>query len=56
MGEDQVIGKQNLRPDLDFRKGKTLFFFYVTVPFDNGLDAFQEARRIKVDKYKELAE
>lgn len=56
MGEDQVIGKQNLRLDLDVRKGNDIILFDVTVPFDNGLDAFQEARRIKVDKYKELAE
>lgn len=55
MWEDQVIGRHNPCPDLVVRKENDIGKWQ-TVPCDNGLDAFQEARRIKVDKYKELAE
>lgn len=56
MGEDHVVGTEDLRPDLVVRKGKDLIIFDVMVPFENGLEAFDEARRLKVEKYKNLAD
>lgn len=56
MGEDQIIGRQNLRPDLIVSKRNDIIIFDITVPLDNGLEAFEVARRAKVEKYKELAE
>lgn len=54
MEENQVIGTQNLRPDLIVLKGNDITIFYVTVPLDNGLEAFENARKAKIDKYKDL--
>lgn len=55
MGEDQVIGRQNLRPNQIVRKRNDIIIFDITVPFDNGLEAFEVAWRAKVEKYKDLA-
>lgn len=41
---------------LSSRQKVTLLFFYVTVIFDDGLEAFEAARKEKMDKYKNLAE
>lgn len=56
MGKDCVLGGENLCPDLVVKKGNDIIIFDITVPFDNGLDAFDEARRLKVEKYKNLAD
>lgn len=40
MGEDQVLGTQNLRPNLVVRKGNDRIIFDITVPFDSGREAF----------------
>lgn len=38
MGEGLLIGAENLRPDLVFRKGNEINIFDVTVPLDNSLE------------------
>lgn len=48
-------GTQNFRPDLVIQKGRDILIIDVTVPFDNGLESFKEARRIKEVKYRDLA-
>lgn len=54
VGEDKVVGSENLRPDLVIRKGKETIIFDVTVPFEDGPQAIESARRKKVEKYKNL--
>lgn len=56
IGEDQVVGTtNNRRPDLVLRKGNDIMILDITCPFENGLQAFQDARKEKEDKYAELA-
>lgn len=50
MGEDRVVGTQNLRPDLVVHKGNDIIFD-ITVPFDNGLEAFDSTRKEKTEIY-----
>lgn len=38
------------------RKWNDIIIFDVTVPFENGLEALDEARRLKNEKYKNLAD
>lgn len=54
--EDQVLGIQNLRPDLVVQKGNDIIIFDATVPFENGLEAFSSARNSKLEKYTQLAD
>lgn len=44
MGEDCVLGRENFRPDLVIKKGNGIIIFDITVHFENGLEAFDEAR------------
>lgn len=54
LGEDWVMGTENLRPDLVIQKNNEILILDITVPFENGLEAFAEARRIKERKYCNL--
>jgi len=54
LSENQVLGKQGLRPDLVLKKGPNIYIMDVTVPFDNRLAAFKVAAVEKRDKYEEL--
>lgn len=57
IGEDQVVGTTNRRrPDLILKKGNDILILDVTCPFENGLQAFQDARKEKEEKYVEVAE
>lgn len=53
--EDRVVGNQNLRLDLVIQNFNQIYIVDVTVPFDNGLKAFDDARLGKMNKYDELA-
>lgn len=53
--ENQVVGTQNLRPDLVIQKDRDIIIIDVTVPFENGMVAFDNAREAKETKYNELA-
>lgn len=55
LGEDRVIGSENLNPDLVFQRCKEIIIIDVTVPFDNGLDTFDTSRKGKMDTYIKLA-
>lgn len=58
MGEDRVVGTENLQLDLVVRKGNEndIIIFDVAVPFENSLEAFDDARKLKVEKYKDLTD
>ncbi len=43
------------RPDLVLRKDREVIIVDITCPFENGEDAFAEARRVKEAKYNDLA-
>lgn len=49
------MGSENLRPDLVVQKGNDIIIFDVTVPFENGFQAFEDDRKNKVEKYRNLA-
>lgn len=52
----QIPGAQDQgRPDLVLRKNGDVIIVDITCPFENGEDAFVEARRRKEEKYRELA-
>lgn len=55
LGENQVVGTQNLRPDRVICKENEIIIIDVTVPFENGLQAFERARNEKLEKYDALA-
>lgn len=54
IGGDRVIGTENRRLDFAVRKGNDIILD-VTVPFENSNEAFDAARREKVERYKELS-
>lgn len=56
LSEDRVVGSENRRPDLVIQKGNDVIIIDVTVPFHNGLDAFQDARNEKIQKYSGAAQ
>lgn len=49
-----MVGTQNLRTDLVIQKNNQFMIIDVTVPFEDGLQAFEEARKRKVEKYQYL--
>ena len=51
---EAVVG--NLRPDLILVKNNKASIIDITIPFDNRMGAFEEARRAKEEKYAGLAE
>lgn len=53
--EDRAVGSDNLRPDLVLKKIHELLILGITVPFENGTEAFVVARRTNEEKYRELA-
>lgn len=55
VGENSVVGTENLKPDLVVRKRNEIIIIDVTVPFENGLYAFDKARNLKLTKYSNLA-
>nr|XP_037289623.1 uncharacterized protein LOC119183546 [Rhipicephalus microplus] len=54
IGENQQVGLPGLRPDLVLARGEEALILDVCCPFDNRLQAFQEARRLKEEKYAPL--
>lgn len=56
VSEDRAVGNSNLRPDLVIQKGSDMIVIDVTVPFDNGLEAFEKARQEKIRKYTGIAQ
>ncbi|KAL1463880.1 hypothetical protein MTO96_043158, partial [Rhipicephalus appendiculatus] len=53
IGENQQVGVPGLRPDLVLARGEEALVLDVCCPFDNRMQALQEARRIK-EKYAPL--
>ncbi|KAL1443530.1 hypothetical protein MTO96_045976, partial [Rhipicephalus appendiculatus] len=51
IGENQQVGVPGLRPDLVLARGEEALVLDVCCPFENRMRAFQEARRIKEEKY-----
>ncbi|KAL1479132.1 hypothetical protein MTO96_052112 [Rhipicephalus appendiculatus] len=51
IGENQQVGVPGLRPDLVLARGDEALILDVCCPFDNRMQAFQEARRIQEGKY-----
>lgn len=56
IGEDRVVGTENCRLDLVIQKGNYAIIIDITVPFDNGLKAFTQARTVKMTKHARLAQ
>ncbi|KAL1442455.1 hypothetical protein MTO96_046411 [Rhipicephalus appendiculatus] len=54
IGENQQVGVPGLRPDLVLARGEEALVLDVCCPFENRMQAFQEARRIKEEKYAPL--
>ncbi|KAH7934855.1 hypothetical protein HPB52_001408 [Rhipicephalus sanguineus] len=54
IGENQQVGVPGLRPDLVLARGEKALILDVCCPFDNRMQAFQEARRVKEEKYAPL--
>ncbi|KAL1433276.1 hypothetical protein MTO96_012676 [Rhipicephalus appendiculatus] len=54
IGENQQVGVPGLRPNLVLARGEEALVLDVCCPFDNRMQAFQEARRIKEEKYAPL--
>ncbi|XP_075723798.1 uncharacterized protein LOC142765879 [Rhipicephalus microplus] len=52
--ENQKVGVPNLRPDLVLARGWEALILDVCCPFDDRMQAFQEARRVKEEKYAPL--
>ncbi|XP_035205381.1 uncharacterized protein LOC118180390 [Stegodyphus dumicola] len=52
--ENQTLSNLNLRPDLLLTKGRSAVVVDATVAFDNRLEAFHSARRLKKEKYAAL--
>ena len=53
--EDHRLGTENLRPDLVLKKDNDILIMDITVLFENGLKAFEDARLVKEAKYTNLA-
>lgn len=49
--QGRPVGDTNLRPDLVLVSGEEAVIIDVTCPFENGAEAFVQARRHKIDKY-----
>ncbi|XP_035232574.1 uncharacterized protein LOC118204352 [Stegodyphus dumicola] len=56
MFENQAIPGSSLRPDLVLAKDDTCLILDATVPFENRLSSFQEARSAKEEKYRPLVD
>lgn len=54
ISEDRAKGSANLRPDLVLKKNNYILIKDITIPFENGLEALEEARQRKFDKYSDL--
>nr|XP_037284215.1 uncharacterized protein LOC119176986 [Rhipicephalus microplus] len=54
IGENQQVSVPGLRPDLVLARGEEALILDVCCPFDNRMQAFQEARRVKEEKYAPL--
>lgn len=55
VSEDRAVGNGRQRQDLVLKKNRDLLILDITVPFENGADAFDVARKTKEDKYRQLA-
>lgn len=53
--ENQPVGMAALRPDFLLRKRNDVMILDVTSPYENGSTSFNDARRLKEDKYGPLA-
>lgn len=56
ISEDRTVGGTNHSPDLVLRKGNDILILDIMCPFENGLEAFEQARKEKEDKYAEITE
>ena len=54
IGEDQRLGTENLRPELVLKKENDILIVDITVPLENGLKSFEDARLVKEAKYSNL--
>lgn len=54
LSENQMVTGTRLKPDLILEKNGHLLILDVTCPFEDGADAFKDARSIKREKYKPL--
>ncbi|XP_055947152.1 uncharacterized protein LOC129980793 [Argiope bruennichi] len=54
ISENQRVGPDNLRPDLVVQSGNRVFIVDVTIPFENRMEGFEKAKRLKHDKYASL--
>ncbi|KAF8778866.1 Retrovirus-related Pol polyprotein type-1 like protein [Argiope bruennichi] len=54
ISENQRVGPDNLRPDLVVQSGNKIFIVDVTIPFENRMEGFEKAKRLKHDKYASL--
>lgn len=54
ISEGSAVSGTNKHPDLVLQKQNSTLLVDITFPFENGLDAFSEARKIKENKYHEL--
>lgn len=51
IAENQVVGNTSLKPDLVLARGEEALILDVCCPFENRLQAFQDARKAKEEKY-----
>ncbi|XP_050033060.2 uncharacterized protein [Dermacentor andersoni] len=51
IAENQVVGTTSLKPDLVLARGEEALILDVCCPFENRLQAFQDARKAKEEKY-----
>nr|XP_050025004.1 uncharacterized protein LOC126519686 [Dermacentor andersoni] len=51
IAENQVVGTTSLKPDLVLARGEEALLLDVCCPFENRLQAFQDARKAKEEKY-----
>ncbi|KAF8797217.1 Retrovirus-related Pol polyprotein type-2 like protein [Argiope bruennichi] len=54
ISENQSVGPNNLHPDLVVQSGNKVYIVDVTIPFENRMEGFEKAKRLKHDKYASL--
>ncbi|GFR14268.1 retrovirus-related Pol polyprotein from type-1 retrotransposable element R2 [Trichonephila clavata] len=54
LSQNKTVGSTGLRPDLVAEIDGKIFIIDVTIPFDNRLQAFEVARKTKIEKYQPL--
>ncbi|GFR16865.1 retrovirus-related Pol polyprotein from type-1 retrotransposable element R2 [Trichonephila clavata] len=54
LDENQVDGSSGLQPDLVAEIDQSIHIIYVTIPFENRAESFQEGNKRKIGKYTSL--